>query len=559
MCVSSRISHIISKYPLLALFLLATLIFSSGLGLRDPWPADEPRFALSAKQMVESGDWMFPHRGNELYAEKPPLFIWTIALFYQLTGNMRIAFLLPSLLASLATLWLSIDLTSRLWNRHTGILAGIILLTTFQFTLQAKTAQIDALLTLWTTLGVYGLTRHLLLGPQWKWYFAAFAAMGLGVITKGVGILPIFILLPYLLARYWCWPNVTVINGRWWQWALGPLMMLAVIAAWLLPMLALVSSSADPSLAAYRDNLLWHQTVDRYANSWHHQQPTWYLPEQSLGLWLPVTLFLPWLLPAWWRKLRNQDAYYLLLLGWIVLVIIFFSIPAGKRGVYLLPATPALALITAPILVESWQNKGVRRTALMGTLFLASTLLGTALFYGVLVTQLGEELLKNYPIDPWPLLAVTGIIGLLISTFTRRKNPLVGLMAFFCCAWLLYGWWGYALLNPIRSAAPFMETVHDRLGPKAEIGLVDWKEQLVLEAKQPVKTFGFSLPSLQQARLAIQWAEMSDNRWLLVSEDAMQPCFIVSKSIDMGLRHRKHWYLLNSEAVIPICKQKKIS
>src|SRR3546814_4378653 len=52
-------------------WILALLVLGAGLGLRDPWPADEPRFALVAKHMVESGDWLFPHRGSELYADKP--------------------------------------------------------------------------------------------------------------------------------------------------------------------------------------------------------------------------------------------------------------------------------------------------------------------------------------------------------------------------------------------------------------------------------------------------------------------------------------------------------
>ena len=38
-------------------WLVALLVLGAGLGLRDPWPADEPRFALVARQMVESGQW----------------------------------------------------------------------------------------------------------------------------------------------------------------------------------------------------------------------------------------------------------------------------------------------------------------------------------------------------------------------------------------------------------------------------------------------------------------------------------------------------------------------
>ena len=40
-----------------ALFmLLAFVLLGAGIGLRDPWTSDEPRFTLAAKQMVESGD-----------------------------------------------------------------------------------------------------------------------------------------------------------------------------------------------------------------------------------------------------------------------------------------------------------------------------------------------------------------------------------------------------------------------------------------------------------------------------------------------------------------------
>jgi 4-amino-4-deoxy-L-arabinose transferase-like glycosyltransferase len=46
-----------SLYPL---FIFAILLIFIGIGLRDPWPADEPRFALVAKEMVESGQWFFP-------------------------------------------------------------------------------------------------------------------------------------------------------------------------------------------------------------------------------------------------------------------------------------------------------------------------------------------------------------------------------------------------------------------------------------------------------------------------------------------------------------------
>ena len=53
------------------LFVLASVLIFIGLGLRDPWPADEPRFAQVAKEMVETGQWFFPARAGEFYPDKP--------------------------------------------------------------------------------------------------------------------------------------------------------------------------------------------------------------------------------------------------------------------------------------------------------------------------------------------------------------------------------------------------------------------------------------------------------------------------------------------------------
>ena len=91
-------------------FAIALLVLGAGIGLREPWPADEPRFVLVAKQMWDSGDWLFPHRGHELYADKPPLFFWLLGAAYALVRDWTWAFLLPSLVAAMATLWLTYDL-----------------------------------------------------------------------------------------------------------------------------------------------------------------------------------------------------------------------------------------------------------------------------------------------------------------------------------------------------------------------------------------------------------------------------------------------------------------
>ena len=117
----------------LMLALLAVLLFGAGFGLRDPWPADEPRFALVARDMLRSGDWLFPRVGGDLYADKPPLFFWLMAASMALTGSMRLGFLLPSLLAGLGTILLVYDLLRRARGREVALSGAFMLLLTFQF------------------------------------------------------------------------------------------------------------------------------------------------------------------------------------------------------------------------------------------------------------------------------------------------------------------------------------------------------------------------------------------------------------------------------------------
>lgn len=537
------------------LLVLAVLMFSSGLGLRDPWPADEPRFALVAKEMVESGQWLFPRRGGELYPDKPPLFMWVQAAFYAATDNMRLAFLLPSMLASLVTLLLVYDLARRLWTRRVGLAAGLLLLTTIQFTLQAKTAQIDAMLAMWVTLGLYGFLRHLLLGPAWAWYYIAWAAAGLGVITKGVGIIAPLVLLPYAWARYRHWEGLADIPpapGKWW---LGPVFMLGAISLWSVPMLAEVLSSTEPALQAYRDNILFKQTADRYAAPEGHLKPFWYLPLQVMPwAWLPLSLALPWLVPAWRCRLAGADARYLLLLGWVVLVFVFFSLSPGKRGVYILPALSGAALAAAPLLSALLNRRGLQRVLFGATLALGLTAFGAAV-YGAFDPELTARMREEYRIAPWGMLAAIGGAGIGWALWARPRRGALSWAGFVFTLWAALGWWIYPALNPARSSAYLMAEVGQTIGPGAELALVNWKEQTLLHADRPTTNFGFNRAVREQERDAVAWLSATGaRRWVLLQGNNLQPCFDPDRAQAMGRWHRRDWYLVDRRALSGACE-----
>ncbi len=132
---------------------LALVLIGAGLGLRDPWPADEPRFALIAQDMLRSGDWLIPRVGGDLYADKPPLYFWLMAASMGVTGSLRVGFLLPSLLAGVGTVLLVYDLLRRARGREVALAGAFVLLLTVQFTEMAREAKIDGVLCFFTTGG----------------------------------------------------------------------------------------------------------------------------------------------------------------------------------------------------------------------------------------------------------------------------------------------------------------------------------------------------------------------------------------------------------------------
>ena len=542
------------------LMLFAILMLGLGIGLRNPWPSDEPRFTLAAKQMVENGDWLFPHRGVELYADKPPMLMWLEAASFELVRNWRIAFMLPSFLSALGCLLLVYDLGRRLWQRKVGMYAAMATLMCIQFVFQAKRAQIDPLVVFWITAANWGLLRHLLCGPNWRLYWFGCFCAGLGVITKGVGFLALFMLLPYIWAAVRRWDGVVLMApGAWWRWLLGLPATLAAIGLWLLPMLlAARAHTGNPVYAAYVNNILFHQTAGRYAHAWHHIHSAFYYLPIMLYNWLPLSLTYPGSVARWWQALKAKDARILLPLGWIVLVLLFFSASAGKRDVYVLPIVPMLALITAPYLEAMLSTRWLRALCIAFLLVMGGAMLGLGgyalLAHPAFAAKLAYERGFDGPADSlwWMCIVIGAAQWILLALFWRRVHRAIagGMLVL----WAVWGLWAYPLLDGSSSSSDLMANVRAHLAPQDEIALVDWKEQNMLMLDHPAIDFGFSASTAQQFASAAQWqAAAPTTRWMFVQAPAMGNCVDRSKAINMGHANRRDWWLLKTDALVPGC------
>lgn len=529
------------------LSMMALVLIATGIGLRDPWPADEPRFALIARDMVLTGEWLVPTVGGDIYADKPPLFFWLVALAYKITGSLRAAFLLPSLFSALGAVYLVYHLARRLWNREAGFLAGTLLLLTVQFVWQARQAQIDATLCFLTTLSLYGLLRHILQGPTWSWYGIGWSAAGFGVITKGVGFLPLLLFIPFLAlrARGWLAPVTT---GSRMKWLLGPLAFLAAIGVWLVPVL--LAAHADPELAAYRDEILFRQTIDRYASAWHHHEPFWYFFVNVIPvLWLPITALLPWLIPQWRQALRDRNPKIALLLSWVAIVLLFFSFSSGKRGVYILPAVPAVVLACAPFLGELFKKRSVQRAFFL--IASAITMLcALAAVYLLLRHDKRLEVLQSYGLDPLGPLSMMAAISIAVCGVARVRAGVLAYAGVLTSVLLVVSFWVNPSMDSNQSGAAFVARIEQAADPDAELGLVAFKEQYLLHMHRPIVHFGHARwrEAEQEAFDAARWMSADPQRQLVVGEFARKLCFTDAKQIALGPANRIDWSIVKGRA-----------
>ncbi len=530
---------------------LAFLAFIfAGFGLRDPWPADEPRFAAVALDMLRSGDWLIPRVGGDLYQDKPPLHFWLIATSLEATGSLRWAFLLPSMLASLGTLLLVYDLGRRLHGREAGLAASLTLACCVQFVQVTRGAQIDATLVFFVTLSLWAFVRHLSGSPRVGWVLLGGAAAGLGVIAKAVGFMALLLWpLAWLLSRRRIESSQEPLRPA----ALRPVYLLlslsaflAVIAAWLLPMLLRVAASGDPALVAYRDELLFQQTVQRYASAWHHVRPWYYyLVEVIPALWLPLSALLFWLWRPWREDWRNGRLSTLLPLGFAVMVVLFFSLSTGKRGVYVHIALPALAMAAAPHLPALFRRAGVGRLSLV----LAAILVVPGLVFGV-GSLAGLSALRAWldgaglaSTSPLWLYACASLIAWLVCL---RWRPLFAWPAVLGCLTVTWGVGIAPQINAERSASAFVAGLSASAPRDRPLGMLAYKEQFLLYLDREIVNFGHARWREGQAESndAARWLAEDPRRMLVVPGPLLEPCFKGNSRRLVGRSSDDAWYLV---------------
>lgn len=447
----------IAKHPVLAVFSVALLMLAPVMSLRDFSVSNELRYLSIVDEMIRDGNIFALYNHGLVYADKPPLYFWLLALCHLILGKHSI--FAASLISFLPALGIAVIMDKWVTSALSGNASpseraafSFLLLGQVLFIGTAVFVRMDMLMTFFIVLSLYTFLsmykgklparRGQLLLPLWIF---------LALFTKGpVGILmPIVVILVFLIGNKE-WKLIPRYLG-WRTWT-----VLAVLcAAWF-------TAVYFEGGKEYLNNLLFHQTIDRAVNSFDHKAPVWFY---FAYIWITSLPFCFLLVPSVVLSLKDRKGRTpdeLLMAEAVVSVVVMLSMFSSKLFIYLLPVFPFLAYLF-PLYVRrtGWKKWMSISLYFSSALYILVGIGGLALpLYESLIPDISSYTFLKSPFIfiTAALFAAAGVASLLLF---KRKSCWAGISVLSA-----------AILAAALAFSPLMPQANDYIGYRNVASLV---------------------------------------------------------------------------------------
>jgi 4-amino-4-deoxy-L-arabinose transferase-like glycosyltransferase len=528
----------------LGVAVVALGLFLIGLG-RAPYSDPPEGFHTAvAKNVAVSGDPITLRVNGVRYFDKPPLPYWLMSLSFKVFGVTPFAARLVPAVSAVGVAAVTAQLGTVLGGPRVGLLAGLMVSTNLGIFLYARILKPDLLLILCLMLAFAGFVAAYRGAGRWG-FLVFWAALGFAALAKD--ILGVF--APLLVIGVFFWLTRERPIAPWIPWW-GPLLTAAIALPWYL-----LVELRNPGYLHYN---IFETHLLNFARQRAFQDED--IPLGPLEfLLVTVAAFLPWITAAPWaiaRALRRPwpDAtarLWALLALWSVVVVGFFTVSPFKLPHYGLPAFPMLALLVARVWDESIDAapSSVRPRTLVTPLFVvfAAAAVACALAWAGRL-PMPDEIMASVDVatrnraarglmvveptvERWAVILATcaivfglGAIGAAVAVWRRAPGLGVGVALATMAAFLPAAADGMATFARMRSPAPLIELLVQRLGPDdlvAHEGPLETTASLVLRMDRPVRivdglqsnlAFGSTFPEARDLfwdvpQLAAAWQE----------------------------------------------------
>ena len=431
----------------------AALLFL-GLGANTIWDANEAFYVDTPRQMIRSGDYLNPVFNGAPRMNKPVLSYWVVAGLYQVFGTSVTVERFGIALGALGILLATYLCGRALRSSTTGWLAVLIVATSPQFVMFSRRIFID----IWVTMFMALTIACFLLAETQPvrrrlWLAAMYAAIGLGVLTKG----PVALVFPAAAIGVWLLVERRFSDIKRLWIVPGALIVLAINLPW---WWAIYSQHGVEPIRAF-----WlGENVGRFTES---MQPG----ERDIFFYVPVVIgdLFPWSLfvlagllsgaAAFWQR---SQAIQRFLTIWVVLIVGVFSFSQTKQDLYVFPIVPALAALAAEAIMSGLAGGARVRALLAGT----SVLL---LIAGAGIVRLFGAFAPSHHIGGATAMGaalVFGALAVALLAWQRRMVPAVLVLAgALVVANYFFVLVSLPAVEEFKPVAPMVRTIQARTQP----------------------------------------------------------------------------------------------
>jgi 4-amino-4-deoxy-L-arabinose transferase-like glycosyltransferase len=299
---------------------------------------DEAIYAEVAREFL-GRNWLIPAWQFQPWLEKPPLGMWITAVFFHFFGATQFWARAVSAFSGIGLVALLHWIAVRARGLSSAWISTAILLTTFGFLRACRRGELDVLLALGCYVALWGLAQ-VRQGERLGWYLF-WIGFAFAVMTKGAASVTLVLSVGILFVwNRWRWRDL----GR--PFVLGALLYAALVLPWHIYMGHVFG-------AGFLREYFGFQVLTRARSAIQgHGEPWWFYGKVLLARAAPWVLLFPFALIRVARR-RELREYFV----FAVVVLTLFTLVATRTPKYIVPAYPALAMMTGDMLAAKMEGR----------------------------------------------------------------------------------------------------------------------------------------------------------------------------------------------------------
>lgn len=301
--------------------------------------------SITAREMLQSGDWVVPTCNGESRLEKTPLSYWLVAGFAQATGRIdEFTARLPSVVFAVLSVAAILYFVNWWLGFRIAVMSGLVWSTSFGYINYAHNARPEMALTFFVTLCFlcfYSAINENNRKRQIVYMLVFWVSFGLAMLAKGPAPLPLTLIpIFFYIAIFRQWKKLAKLLP-----VIGPVIFLAIVLPW-------------PMAVGYRVNwdlVIWKRHFfDRFFGKFDSgNYPFYFYLPFIFSFLAPWVAFVPGaLVSPFYRIWGKKQKVMLFLWIWFVADLLFLTMSGGKRKHYILPAMPAVAILVGIIMED---------------------------------------------------------------------------------------------------------------------------------------------------------------------------------------------------------------